>query len=136
MEATFNLIAGVCSLLIFTLPTLIVAFCEWGCRKIYGDDENQCSGIRAIMPYSRELLLYHLLYHPVRYVWQSREFSSTLREKFCRRSRGSSRRMSRRSHLSKMGGTNRDKRDVVVFDETFPQNNPYEIETALHVADL
>lgn len=34
IEATFTLVAGVLSLLIFTLPTLIIGFIQWGCRVI------------------------------------------------------------------------------------------------------
>jgi len=36
------------------------------------------------MPYLREILLYHLVYNPILYMIRSREFSSTLAEKWRR----------------------------------------------------
>lgn len=80
VEATWSLLMGVFSLLIFTFPTLVMAFIEWGCRMIYGED--QCPPlISIIMFYARELLLGHLVYNPVMYMIRNREFSSTVREK-------------------------------------------------------
>lgn len=80
VEATWSLLMGVFSLLIFTFPTLVVAFIEWGCRIING--EGNCSPlISVIMFYARELLLGHLVYNPVMYMLRNREFSSTVHEK-------------------------------------------------------
>ena len=86
MEATYTLLAGVSSLLIFTTPTLILAFINWGCRLVTGvEHEEQCARIMIPMPYLRELLLYHLIYNAVLYMIRSREFYSTLSEKWTMR---------------------------------------------------
>lgn len=80
MEATWSLLSGVFSLLLFTFPTLVLGFVEWGCRMSYG--EGRCPPIIGIsMFYARELLLGHLVYNPVMYMIRNREFSSTVREK-------------------------------------------------------
>ena len=93
MEATFTLLIGVSSLLIFTAPMLIISFIEMGCLSIVGvsadnnGDEHQhhCSRIfRVSLPYCREFLLYHLVYNPIMYMIRSKEFSSTLTEKWAR----------------------------------------------------
>lgn len=84
LEATWSLLCGVFSLLLFTFPTLVVAFIEWGCRIIYG--EGRCTPfIGFVIIYTRELLLGHLVYNPIMYMLRNREFSSTVREKirFC-----------------------------------------------------
>ena len=63
LEATWSLLCGVFSLLLFTFPTLVVGFIEWGCRIIYG--EGHCTPfIGFIIIYTRELLLGHLVYNP------------------------------------------------------------------------
>lgn len=80
VEATWSLLAGVFSLLLFTFPTLLMGFIEWGCRLVY--DEEQCSTIGVMTFRARELLLGHLVYNPVMYMIRSREFTSTVREKF------------------------------------------------------
>ena len=80
MEATCSLLEGVCSLLVFTFPTLLIGFINWGCRMVYGKD--QCSLVDTVTLYSRELLLGHLVYNPISYAARSREFSLTIREKF------------------------------------------------------
>ena len=80
MEATFSLLAGVCSLLIFTAPVILFGFFLWGCRLMYSEDH--CSHFNAVAIYLRELLLYHLVYQSVLYACRSREFSSTLRQKW------------------------------------------------------
>ena len=70
MEATFTLLAGVSSLLIFSAPTVIVGFIDWGCRLILSDVEHQgqyCSKVMVSMPYLREFLFYHLVYNPIMY---------------------------------------------------------------------
>lgn len=80
MEATWSLLSGVFSLLLFTFPTLVLGFVEWGCRMMYG--EGRCPPIIGISVfYARELLLGHLVYNPVMYMIRNREFSSTVREK-------------------------------------------------------
>ena len=80
LEATWSLLCGVFSLLLFTFPTLVVGFIEWGCRIIYG--EGHCTPfIGFIIIYTRELLLGHLVYNPIMYMLRNREFSSTVREK-------------------------------------------------------
>ncbi|EFX79837.1 hypothetical protein DAPPUDRAFT_319280 [Daphnia pulex] len=80
VEATWSLLSGVFSLLLFTSPTLVLGFVEWGCRMSYG--EGRCPPvIGIIMFYARELLLGHLVYNPVMYMIRNREFSSTVREK-------------------------------------------------------
>ena len=80
------MLSGVSSLLIFSAPTLIVGFIDLGCRFVVGELEyqEQCTAIVVYMPYMRELLLYHLVYHPMSYMIRSREFSSTLNEKWTR----------------------------------------------------
>lgn len=83
LEATWSLLIGVLSLLVFTCPTLIIGFIDWGCRRIYGDCSLQCKNISAATFYAREILLGHLVYNPIVYIIRSREFSSTLKEK-CR----------------------------------------------------
>lgn len=80
VEATWSLLSGVFSLLLFTFPTLMFGFIDWGCRLVYG--EGQCTRIDSMTLYSRELLLGHLVYNPVMYMIRSHEFSSTVREKF------------------------------------------------------
>lgn len=80
VEATWSLLAGVFSLLVFTFPTLLLGFIGWGCRLLYGD---QCSHVDQMALHARELLLSHLVYNPVMYMMRSHEFSSTLREKIC-----------------------------------------------------
>ena len=80
VEATRRLLAGVLSLVLFTFPTLLLAFIDWGCRMTYGVD--QCYHIGVLTFYARELLLGHLLYNPIQYMVKSREFSSTVTEKF------------------------------------------------------
>ena len=87
MEATFTLLAGVSSLLIFSAPTVIVGFIDWGCRLILSDVEHQgqyCAKIMVSMPYLREFLFYHLVYNPIMYMIRNREFSSTITEKWTR----------------------------------------------------
>lgn len=79
LEATWSLLIGVLSLLVFTCPTLILGFVEWGCRKIYGD--FQCSSAGVATFYAREILLGHLVYNPVMYIIRSREFSAALSER-------------------------------------------------------
>lgn len=80
------MLSGVSSLLIFSAPTLVVGFIDLGCRFIVGELEyqEQCTAIAVYMPYLRELLLYHLVYHPMSYMIRSKEFSSTLDEKWTR----------------------------------------------------
>lgn len=79
VEATWSLLAGVFSLLLFTFPTLLIGSINWGCHKIYGQDK--CSRTDIMTFQARELLLGHLVYNPIIYMIRSREFVSTIREK-------------------------------------------------------
>ena len=91
IEATFTLLIGVSSLLMFTTPMLSIASIELGCLWIVGGADNgekHCSRIFTIsLPYCREFLLYHLVYNPIMYMIRSKEFSSTLTEKWTRTNR-------------------------------------------------
>ena len=83
IEATWSLLAGVLSLMIFTFPILLLAFIDWGCRRIYSGD--QCSSIDVATFHAREFLLVHLVYNSVMYIARSQEFSSTVRDKIGRK---------------------------------------------------
>lgn len=79
VEATWSLLAGVFSLLLFTFPTILIGSINWGCHQIYGQDK--CSRTDIMTFQARELLLGHLVYNPIMYMVRSREFLSTVREK-------------------------------------------------------
>ena len=81
LDATWNLLAGVMSLLIFTIPVLLTGLVAWVSRSIY---HHTCINVDAAVVFSREMLLFHVVYNPIIYMIRCREFSLTVRQKFAR----------------------------------------------------
>lgn len=95
VEATRSLLMGVFSMILFVLPTLLLGFTFWGCQIIYGKEQDHCSNIRGMIIYTREILLGYLVYNPIKYIMESREFKSTIRER---------RNTNQNRHLPGLGG--------------------------------
>lgn len=79
LEASVTLWCGVAMLCFFSLPLAFLFLTAFACRLA---DKMKCDGIVALIPYSRELLLWHSVISPLLYILRSREFSSALRRVF------------------------------------------------------
>ena len=79
LDATWNLLSGVMSLLIFTSPVLLTGLVSWVCRSFY---QQTFINIDVAVLFSREMLLFHVVYNPIIYMIRCREFSMTVRQKF------------------------------------------------------
>lgn len=79
LEASVTLWCGVTMLFFFSLPLVFLFLAVFVCRVT---DQMNCDDIVAMIPYSRELLLWHSVISPLLYVLRSREFSGALRRVF------------------------------------------------------
>jgi len=74
LEATRAFIANVTVLLLLPCPLLIFSFSYLICIPIYGTE--QCSdSIIWLLPYFKELILFHAAVHPAMILWRNKEFT-------------------------------------------------------------
>lgn len=75
LEASVTLLCGVATLCFFTLPMASVFLSIVIC---HATNQPNCGVIVTMIPYTRELLLWHSVVSPLLYTIRSREFSSAL----------------------------------------------------------
>ena len=73
LEATRAFIANVTVLLLLPCPLLIFSFSYLICIPIYGTE--QCDNIIWLLPYFKELILFHAAVHPAMILWRNKEFT-------------------------------------------------------------
>jgi len=73
LEATRAFIANVTLLLLLPCPLLIFSFSYLICIPIYGTE--QCDNIVWLLPYFKELILFHAAVHPAMILWRNKEFN-------------------------------------------------------------
>lgn len=76
IEATRTMIASVTSLSVMTGPFILYTFVAFTCPLWF--DKLSCSSMSWLVPYLKELILFHAVYHPIVYLCRSNEVSSAL----------------------------------------------------------
>lgn len=76
VESTKTLVAGVTSLILLTLPLLLIACWTHVCLQFY--DIDYCHDVGSWIPYFRQLGLVHAIYQPIMYLVWNREVSSAV----------------------------------------------------------
>lgn len=81
IEAARNLTAGILSLFLFSVPSIVFLVIRMSCVHFFNDAER-CTALTWVLSYTSELILLFTIYHPIIFMVRSRDCTEALRKWF------------------------------------------------------